>query len=414
MSSNPELKIGIIGFGEMGKRHALEYHHATNGKMNFVAVVEPEGDRYEEGCKWYGKRPRRYLGVKEMLDKETLDGLIIASPNGFHYENLKTCMAANLPLLLEKPLESSFGKICEIVRLAHTYKSPIMVDHVMRYAPIIQKAKEIITAGNIGKVCSFNFVQYHGGEALFTTFRRTMAGGGGQLIEKATHDLDVAFYLCSAAPRKVTGICRLQKFGGDKPKDLTCASCDDFKCANRLCVGKSSNAAVKDIDLSHDLCSFSKAVDVYDNEICMVECTNNVFGVYSHCFFVNNHFSRRYEIIGTEGMLYIELTLREKLYNCDGRITVSRSSALQQFPGIEEYKFNYEGRIHYNGGPVAGRHFYDMIQGKAKPFTNIEDAFAAEMVGIAAMKSSGEHRQIDIEQDIVPKDLQPTFRGAYK
>jgi predicted dehydrogenase len=414
MSSNPELKIGIIGFGEMGKRHALEYHHATHGKMNFVAVVEPEESRYEEGCEWYGKRPRRYLDIREMLDKEKLDGLIIASPNCFHYENLQICMAANLPLLLEKPLESSFDKICGIVRLARTYKAPIMVDHVMRYAPIIQKAKEIINAGNIGKICSFNFVQYHGGGALFTTFRRTMAGGGGQLIEKATHDFDVAFYLCGAAPRKVTGICRLQKFGGDKPEDLTCSNCDDFKCSNRLNVGKSSNAAVKDIDLSHDLCAFSKVVDVYDNEMCMVECTNNVFGVYSHCFFVNNHFSRRYEIIGTEGMLYIELTLRENLYNCDGRITVARYTPVLPLPGIEEYKFNYEGRIHYNGGPFAGRHFYDMIKGKTEPFTTVEDAFAAEMVGVAAMKSSEEHRQIDIEQDIVPQDLLTSFGVAYK
>ncbi|MEI6422685.1 MAG: Gfo/Idh/MocA family oxidoreductase, partial [Lentisphaerota bacterium] len=293
-------------------------------------------------------------------------------------------------------------------------KAQVMVDHVMRYTQIIQKAKEVITAGSIGKVCSFNFVRYHDGGALFTTFPRTMAGGGEQLIEKATHDLYVAFYLCGAAPLKVTGMCRLQKFGGNKPEDLTCAKCDDFKCSNRLSVGKSSNAAVNDINLSHDLCSFSKAVDVYDNEMCMVECTNNVFGVYSHCFFVNNHFSRRYEIIGTEGMLYIELTLREKHYNCDGRITVARAAPLLPLPGIEEYNFNYQGRIHYNGGPFAGRHFYDMIQGKAEPFTTVEDAFAAEMVGIAAMKSSEEHRQINIEQDIVSQDLLPAFSEAYK
>jgi len=413
MSNYNEIKIGIIGFGEMGKRHALEYHHATQGKMNFLAVMEPEELRYEEGCAWYGKRPKRYTSVKEMLAKEKLDGLIIASPNYFHNENLKDCMSANLPILLEKPLETSFEKICEIVRLARAYQAPVMVDHVMRYAPIIQKAKNLIETGSIGKVCSFNFVQYHGGAALFTTFRRTMAGGGGQLIEKGTHDLDTAFYLCGAAPRKVTGISRLQKFGGDKAETLTCSKCEDFKCSNRVSVGGATNGAMNDITLSHDLCSFSKAVDVYDNEICLIECTNNVFGVYSHCFFVNNHFSRRYEIIGTEGILYIELTLREKIFNCDGRITLARYTPSLPLPGLEEYKFNYEGRIHYNGGPLAGLHFYDMILGKAEPFTTVEDAFAAEMVGIGAMKSSAEHRQIDLEQDVVPEDLLDTFRKSY-
>jgi predicted dehydrogenase len=238
-----------------------------------------------------------------------------------------------------------------------------------------------------------------------------MAGGGGQLIEKATHDLDVAFYLCGAAPRRVTGISRLQKFGGDKPETLTCSTCDDFKCSNRVNIGESSSNAVNDISLSHDLCAFSTAVDVYDNEMCMLECTHGVFGVYSHCFFVNNHFSRRYEIIGTEGILYIELSMREKVSHCDGRITLARHTL--GLPGLEEYKFGYEGRIHYNGGPFAGLHFYDMIRGKANPFTTVEDAFAAEMVGIGAMKSSEQHRQIDIEQDVVPEDLRGVFNKAY-
>ncbi|KKR03283.1 MAG: Inositol 2-dehydrogenase [Candidatus Uhrbacteria bacterium GW2011_GWF2_39_13] len=412
MSINPELKVAIIGFGEMGKRHSLEYHHATRGKINFTAVVEPEDARYEEGCAWYGKRPTRYKRIKDMLSKEKLAAIIIASPNCFHYENLKDCMTGNLPLMLEKPLDSTFEKICEIARLTNSYKAPIMVDHVMRYAPIIQKAKQLITSGAIGKVCSFNFVQYHGGGALFTTYRRTMAGGGGQLIEKGTHDLDVAFYLCGAAPRKVTGICRLQKFGGNKSEKLTCSTCDDFKCANRVALRKSSNAAVKDIDLNHDLCAFSKTVDVYDNEICLVECTNNIFGSYAHCFFVQNHFSRRYEIIGTNGILYIELSMREKIPNCDGRISLSR--AIPGLPEREEYKFDYEGKIHYNGGPFAGLHFYNMIQGKAKPFTTVEDAFAAEMVGVGAMKSSEEHRHIDLEKDIIPEDLLKVFRKAYR
>lgn len=409
MEKNPQLRVGIIGFGEMGKRHALEYYEATQGRMDFPAVVEPDPKRYKEGCEWFGKSPRRYDNVEAMLENEKLDALIIASPNCFHKENFKACRDSALPLMLEKPLESSFEKICDIVRLHNDYNAPVMVDHVMRYAPIIQKAKSLIENGEIGKVCSFNFVQYHSGGALFTTYRRTIEGGGGQLIEKATHDLDVAFYLCSAAPRKVSAVCRLQKYGGDKPEDLTCSKCDDFECSGRIFKGESAGE-VKDINFSHDLCRYAKNVDVSDNETCLIQCTNGVFGVYSHCFFVANHFSRRYEIIGTEGVLYIELSMFEKNKDSDGRIILSRNSL--DLASREEFKFRYEGKIHYKGGPYTGRHFYNMIQGKAEPFTTVEDAFAAEMTGIAAMRSSEEDRQIDIE-DIVPKDILPSFRKAY-
>jgi predicted dehydrogenase len=411
MSTNPVVNVGIIGFGEMGKRHAREYHEATQGKMNFTAVVEPEESRYQEGCVWYGKKPARYTSVREMLKNEKLDALIIASPNCLHLENLKECLDSNLPLMLEKPLESSYEKICDIVRLTNSCKAPVMVDHVMRYAPIIQKAKKLIDAGEIGKVCSFNFVQYHGGQALFTTFRRTLAGGGGQLVEKATHDLDVAFYLCGAAPRRVTGISRLQKFGGNKPEELTCSECSDLECPNRVVRGANSQGTVKDVNCSHDLCAYSKVVDAYDNEMCMIECTNNVFGVYSHCYFVKNHFSRRYEIIGTEGIMYIELSMRTRPADCDGKITVAKNNSVSSLRN--EFKFNYEGRIHYNGGPVAGRYFYNMIQGKVKPFTTVADAFAAEMVGIGAMRSSEQHHMVDIASEIVPEDLRQTFTNAY-
>lgn len=410
--SAPEIKVGIVGFGEMGKRHALEYSEATRGKMRFPAVVEPQDSRYEEGCAWFGQRPARYPTVEEMLAAGNLDAVIISSPNCRHLENLESCIDSNLPVLLEKPLESSPEKIMRLARLAAGYPKPLMVNHVMRYAPVIQKARQVISSGGIGRVCSFNFVQYHPGGPMFSTFRRTLEGGGGHLVEKATHDLDAAFYLCGAAPRRASGISRLQKYGGEKPADLTCSACDDAGCPNRQRVGESSAGEVRDISLSSDLCAFSSVVDVFDNEACLVDCTGGVFGSYSHCYFVRNHFSRRYEIIGTEGLLYIELTLREKSPPWDGRITLARS-APRGLPSVEEYKFNYEGRIHYNGGPFAGLHFYDVVLGRAEPATTIMDAFAAEMTGFASMKSSREGVWVDIARDVVPEDLREIFLRAY-
>lgn len=413
MDCGSRVSVGIIGFGEMGKRHLLEYTTATRGRMEFPAVVEPEEARYEEGCEWSGRRPRRYASVDEMLGKEALDGLIIASPNATHLENLKSSVKSGLPIMLEKPLETSREKICDIARTAFAYEKPVMVDHVMRFSPIIRKAKKIIDSGAIGRVCSFNFTQYHPGGALFSTFRRTLAGGGGHLIEKATHDLDVAFYLCGARPLNVYGISRLQKYGGDRPDDLTCSDCDDLSCVDRLERHGPQGAGVIDVNMSHDLCMYASGVDAYDNEICLLECVDGVFGVYSHCYFVKNHISRRYEIIGTDGIIYMELSTRTRAPGVDGTLTVARSEKKPDEPAVEEHRFNYEGRIHYNGGPFAGRHFLDVITGKAEPLTTVQDAFVAEMAALAAMKSSDEGRRVDIEKDIIPRDLAPVAREAY-
>ena len=74
-------KVGIIGFGEMGKRSAKEFEEATDGLIEIAAVFDPNKAQYEEGCRWLGRRPRYYDSIAGMIGAEKLDGVYIASPN---------------------------------------------------------------------------------------------------------------------------------------------------------------------------------------------------------------------------------------------------------------------------------------------------------------------------------------------
>jgi predicted dehydrogenase len=137
-----------------------------------------------------------------MLAMAELDGALITSPNNTHLDNLREFEGHSIPILLEKPLDTQMESVAEIVRFAARYRGSIVVDHVMRYAPIIQRAREIIRSGRLGKLASFQFTQRIGSDP-FNTFRRTYSGGGGQIIEKATHDLDIILYLFDALPERV-------------------------------------------------------------------------------------------------------------------------------------------------------------------------------------------------------------------
>ena len=103
---NNQKHVGLIGFGEMGKRLASELIAVSTGMVDIEAVVEPDDNKYEEGCKWIGKKPKRYLEVKTMLDDEknkkirALDGMIIASPNCCHLDNLKYLAEYDIPIML--------------------------------------------------------------------------------------------------------------------------------------------------------------------------------------------------------------------------------------------------------------------------------------------------------------------------
>jgi predicted dehydrogenase len=401
-----EKRIGIVGFGEMGKRHAQEFREATCGKITVAGVVEPDDLKYREGCEWNQFNVPRYNNIAELLAKEDPDGLLIVSPNFRHYENLQELTNYHKPILLEKPLDASLENIVKIVRWAQEHKGIILVDHVMRYAPIIQEAKQMISSGAIGKVCSFEFSQRMDAGAMYHTFRRSIAKGGGHMIEKATHDLDVALFLTGAKPEKVIMTSRQQLYGGNRPNDLCCSDCaDSLSCDSAHHFHHTGTNDAKDVDVSNDLCVFAKEVDVPDNESCLIQCQDGIFGSYSHNYFTHQPGRARcYEIIGTKGAIFIEMSVLPEHHG------VIHYFPRQHRGKTDIRKFHYFDKIHYNGGPYVARHFYNLMTGtETCPNTTVEQAFIAEILGLAAMRSAGEERYVKLAE-IIPDDLKELLK----
>ncbi len=403
-------RIGIIGFGEMGKRHGLEFWESSKGEISIAGVVDPDDDMYANGCDWNNRKDiPRYSSVDELLDKENPDGILIVSPNFTHYENLKKLRGRTLPVLLEKPLDTSLEKISDIVRFAREYKGPVIVDHVMRYAPVIQKGRELVEAGKLGRLCTFNFTQ-RTGIGMYHTFRRTIEKGGSHIIVKATHDLDCLIYITASKPLAASMISARHVVGGDKPNDLTCDHCPEIMECKYAHVGRKlqGNARIKDVSILNRLCVFAKEIDVPDDEVCTIKLSGGIFGTYSHSYFCDmpGH-SRLYEIIGTDGALYITLA-KENSY--EGEV---KYYPFNDRNTIETFTFGYSSKIHYYGGPFVVKHFYDLMCGReTRPFSSVESAYTAEILGMAAMKSSRENNRFVDLMEIVPEDLRDAIVGG--
>lgn len=400
--------IGIVGFGEMGKRHGLDFISLSKGMVSLAAVVEISDAKYEQGCQWTKNAPKRYRKSSDMLNGEKLDGVIIASPNFLHLEHLQAFEGRSLPILLEKPLETNLEKICDLVRFVKSYAGPIMVHHVMRYAPIVQAARKIIDDDILGEVCSAHFTQFIG-NAMCRDFRRTMKTGGGQLLEKATHDFDVMLFLMGKAPERVGALAKRNYYGGNKPNDLCCSQCSE-KASCPQDVSGNAVAEIKDVNAAKDLCSFAREIDVPDNESCLIEFEHDAIGVYSQCYFVRGYTSREYQLIGKKGYMRIIFSQVDHPDKCNGRIIVRPLGGMECT--LMELQFNYAGRIHYNGAPNVVRHFLDIMNGDAKPFTTVAQAFVAEMISCAAYQSVASRQFVNI-LDIVPPDLRKIYKETY-
>jgi len=414
---NTPKKIGIIGFGEMGKRSAKEFEEATNHLIEVAAVVEPNKSQYEAGCHWIGHNPNYYDSISAMLGNEKLDGIYIATPNFMHLSCIRELEKA-LPksqnktpvILLEKPLDTELPKICDIVRFSQSYKGEIIVEHPMRYAPIVNKAKELIGKGEIGEISSAHLAEYLGMNGI-TPYRRSVEHLGTMMLAKGTHDLDVLLYIFQSMPVHVAGSSKPSKIKRDKPDDRHCSSCPEaLNCKYNAVRSQRKIENLRDIDFHTDWCVLSKKIDIPDDEVCLIEFENNTFATFgSYCG--SWGFGREYIFNGTEGRMRIQFNgQRYREMESDGCIIVYKSTGYEM-DSSQKYDFFYQGKIHYNGGPFMSRHFYEVMSGSSKPFTTVAQAFTAEMIALASMESEKTKSYMKVES-LVPEDLKNFFNST--
>jgi predicted dehydrogenase len=408
MADLRQLKLGVVGWNGRGGKVAMEFQEFTNGLMVPVACVDPLEHNYKQGCEAFGCTPNHYATVEDMVANEELDCAIIGSPNEFHLEGLKGFAEKPVPILLEKPLDSTWDKICDVVRFSLTYPKPIVVGHCMRYAPVLKKAREIIDSGAIGRISSVRFVQNcHYGNGGYHNWRRNREKSGTWLIEKATHDFDIMLWFLQKKPSSVAAMQRLHAFGGDKPNDLHCHACDErFTCPESMqnITRRRGLSNPDEVRPAHDLCVYAKEVDTPDNDHCLIAFEDGVVGTYQQWFFSPTSYHHRiYEVWGSEGAMEVDLGSTE-----GGKILVTKRFGSQD--DTETHFFDYLGRNHYNGDSIMPDHCYQVFTGQAEPHTTVAQAFLAEALGYAAIKSADEGKMVD-PMTLVPDDLKPVLAG---
>jgi predicted dehydrogenase len=99
-----KTKIGIIGVGFIGEVHLQAFKNVPGCQITAIADVSI--NRLAE-MKGQFDIPSVYTDYGEMLHKEELDGVVIATPDQYHRKPVKAAAAAGLPILLEKPIATT-------------------------------------------------------------------------------------------------------------------------------------------------------------------------------------------------------------------------------------------------------------------------------------------------------------------
>ncbi len=155
----PEIGIGIVGGGYMGKAHSVAmaavgavFNTALRPRLEMICASSPESvERYRVA---YGFQ-RCTDDWRILVNDPAVEAIVIASPQSTHRQIAEAALALGKPVLCEKPLGASLDDSRAMVAAATQAGVPNMVGFNYIRTPASQYARQLISDGEIGDVTWF-------------------------------------------------------------------------------------------------------------------------------------------------------------------------------------------------------------------------------------------------------------------
>ena len=143
-----KLGVGVLGVGGMGQRHAENLRHLVLG-ARLVAVADVAANRAKEVAAEL-EIEHSFGSFEDMLAHKDIDCVVIASPDKFHAQAIRTAAAARKHILSEKPLALDLADAHAALDAVAKAGVHLQVGFMRRYDPSYSAAMKRIEAGEIG------------------------------------------------------------------------------------------------------------------------------------------------------------------------------------------------------------------------------------------------------------------------
>ncbi|MGD8780257.1 MAG: Gfo/Idh/MocA family oxidoreductase [Ignavibacteria bacterium] len=196
------LKWGVAGLGNFSEMSFIP----TLQKLKKSKVVSLYSSSFER-TKHLGKKfaiENKFNNFEQFLDSD-IDTVYISSANADHYKQVIASANAGKNILCEKPLAVNSKQTRDIIETCKKNEVILAVNYLFRFNPLVQKAKEFINKGLLGKVffisISFNAYIPPSDNFRFNKYQ----DGGGVLFDIGTHTIDLLKFF-GGPFKKVSGI----------------------------------------------------------------------------------------------------------------------------------------------------------------------------------------------------------------
>jgi len=201
--ANQKLKVGIIGYGVVGKkRHSILKRYK---QLNVIAA----SDVYDQSLLDLPKNVQTFNDYKKLINESNCNVVFISVPNRFAAEATKLALRKGMHVFCEKPPARSSRELSTIKKLIQGKKIKLKYGFNHRYHASILKASEIMNSGNLGRIVAMRGVY---GKSKIISFDQSdwrskrSEAGGGILLDQGIHMLDLMLFFAKEKFKKVFSI----------------------------------------------------------------------------------------------------------------------------------------------------------------------------------------------------------------
>jgi predicted dehydrogenase len=196
-----ELRCAVVGVGRMGLTHAENLAHRVRG-ARLIAVTTSSAERADEVRRRCGAVPV-HANLEQLLDRERLDAIVIASSTSAHVDNVVSCAEAGIHILCEKPLALDLAGCDRAAQAAREAGVKLMVGHVRRFDSGYLEARSIIESGTIGLPVLYRSIS---GDLDPPPAKFADLGvSGGLILDSMYHDIYLGCWLMDQQIVRVSG-----------------------------------------------------------------------------------------------------------------------------------------------------------------------------------------------------------------
>ena len=191
--ARPQIRIAVIGLGAIAQTAHLPVLSKMRG-VQVVALVDNDPGKARALAQRFGV-PNTFADIDDLLENETLDAVVIATPNHLHEPHVLSALRAGVHVMCERPFALTGRGVERILAAATKAGRMVFVANNHRFRLDAQALHSFVHNGELGRVYAVRAGAYHLRGTVAPWRQRRAESGGGAFMQLGLPLLDLAGWM---------------------------------------------------------------------------------------------------------------------------------------------------------------------------------------------------------------------------